>query len=144
MLILPIIFISSPLHSFSAVWLERFRLIEDFSYYFLFLSFPPASSHGASPTICLPYVGNFTEPLLWKVCVCACACICVCVCARACVCVCEWERESGRERDRLPMCGLGRGFHANAKVSGLLFLAGPSADPIWFPQLPLRCMFPHL
>lgn len=87
MLTLPIIFISSALHSFSAVWLERFRLTKDFSHYFLFLSFPPAPSHGASPTICLPYVENFTEPLLWKVCVCTCACVWVSERKR------EWEGE---------------------------------------------------
>ena len=134
MLILPIIFICNPLHSFSAVWLEQFRLIEDFSHYFLFLSLPLASSHGASPKICLPYVGNFTERLLWKVCVCVRLCVCVCVCVR--------ERERERARDHL--CVFGRGFHPNAKVNGLLFPAGLSADPIWFPQLSLRCVSPHL
>ena len=63
-------------------------------------------------------------------------------CAYVHECVCVWVREG--ERRRLPVCVLGKAFHPNAKVSGLLFLAGLSADPIWFSQLSLRCMSPHL
>lgn len=108
MLILPIIFICNPLHSFSAAWPEQFRHIEDFPHYFLFLLFPLACTHSSSPQYACHMWGVF-KPSHLKV--------------YTWVCLCTWISshvhfvlEKGGV-ERMPVCTFGRGFHVKAKVT---------------------------
>lgn len=135
MLILTIIFICNPLHSFSAAWLEQFRHIEDFPHYFLFLPLPLAYSHSASPKYVCHMWGVFRPPHPK---VCTWVCMCTLICSQAYfgwerggvgenTYVCIWQRSPSRSQSHCP-----------------LFLAELSTDPVWVLQMSVRDRSPHL
>lgn len=105
MLILPILFICNPLHSFSAAWLEQFRRIEDFPHYFLFLPLPLACTHSASRNM-LAMCGEPADLRIWEY-------TRVCMCTWLCSHVHFVLGKGGV--GRRPVCAFGRGFHGEAK-----------------------------